>query len=521
VSGVTPVSASVYDVTLLGGDLAGFSGIVGLDISATPTIADQTGNALPTGDPAAANDETYLLDNAIPTVTVNQATGQADPTGTTPINFTVVFSEAIVVSTFTTADITSAGSVTWNITNPSGDRRNFTLTATAISQTSLVLTPTITAGRVTDDAGNGNQASTSTDNSVTFGDTAAPTVTINQAAGQADPTTVLPVRFTVVFSEPIATATFTPSDITSSGTAAGITWTITNSGDNRTFTVSATGVTAGGTIIPSISASRVTDVAGNLNLASTSTDNSVSFTIPPTATPTLSRTPTKTRTPTLSRTPTRRPTLTPVPLLPLVAINEFVPRPGHDWNNDGEINTDDEYIELINHGSIDVNLSGYSLDDEANIGSSPYKFPSITIKPGQRMVFYGDQTGLLLSDGGDGVRLLKPNGQLMDAFNYTTVGYPDQAYCRLPDNGGADDWNDTCYPTPGQRNSFGSFGTVVGTPLPQALCPFSDIAPADFVYAECDPFGNNIWRPAYWDDPGWLNGQYLPKTNSKWEIFAE
>jgi uncharacterized repeat protein (TIGR01451 family) len=228
-----------------------------------------------------------------------------------------------------------------------------------------------------------------------------------------------------------------------------------------------------------------------------------------------------TPTPSPQITATHRPTFTVVPPLPLVAINEFVPRPGHDWNGDGKINTGDEYIELLNHGVIDVNLNGYRLDDEANIGSAPYTLPNVTIKPGERIVFYGDQTGLLLSDGGDGVRLLKPNGQLMDAFNYTIVGYPDQAYCRLPDDGGADDWNDSCYPTPGLRNAHGSFGTVNSTPVPESLCPFSDLAPADFVIAECDPFGNNIWRPAYWDDPGWLNGQDLPKTNSKWEIFAD
>ena len=228
-----------------------------------------------------------------------------------------------------------------------------------------------------------------------------------------------------------------------------------------------------------------------------------------------------TPTPSPRATNTKKPTITVVPPQPLVAINEFVPRPGHDWNNDGKINTSDEYIELVNHGVIDVNLSGYRLDDEANIGSSPYTLPAVTIKPGERIVFYGDQTSLLLSDGGDGVRLLKSNGQLMDAFNYTTVGYPDQAYCRLPDNGGADDWNESCFPTPGLQNSRGSFGTVLSTPVSDTLCPFVDTAPMDFVFAECDPFGNNIWRPAYWDDPGWLNGQDLPKTNSKWEMFAD
>jgi hypothetical protein len=215
---------------------------------------------------------------------------------------------------------------------------------------------------------------------------------------------------------------------------------------------------------------------------------------------------------------TKPPTVVPPSL---VAINEFVPRPGHDWNGDGRIDTGDEYIELINHGVINVNLSGYKLDDEVNTGSMPYSLPAVTLKPGERVVFYSGQTGLLLSDGGDGVRLLKPNGQLMDAFNYATVGFPDQAYCRLPDDGGADDWNDSCFPTPGLRNARGSFGTVISTPMPEALCPFSDIAPYDFVFAECDPFGKHIWRPAYWDDPGWLNGQSLPAINSKWDVFAD
>ena len=45
----------------------------------------------------------------------------------------------------------------------------------------------IAAGVATDPATNPNAASTSTDNTVTW-DNVAPTVTINQAVGQADPT---------------------------------------------------------------------------------------------------------------------------------------------------------------------------------------------------------------------------------------------------------------------------------------------------------------------------------------------
>lgn len=238
-----------------------------------------------------------------------------------------------------------------------------------------------------------------------------------------------------------------------------------------------------------------------------------------TVTATPSATPTRTVAPTSFRTSTSA----PLPPPPLIAINEFLPRPGHDWNNDGIINVGDEYIELLNHGVIDVNLSGYRLDDEANIGSNPYTLPSVTLKPGERIVFYGSQTGLLLSDGGDGVRLLKPNGQLADAYNYSVVRYPDLAFCRIPDNGGADDWNQNCYPTPGMKNSLS--GSFLRPPteidVNEPLCPVADTLPEDFAEAECRPFGSNIWNRFYWDAKAWFGERILPHIQSKWDVYAD
>ncbi len=521
---VTPISSNVYDVTISGGDLASFNGTVGLNLSPAQNIIDIAGNALPTTEPLT--DETYTVDNTAPDVTVNQAAGQADPTGVLAVNFAVVFSEQIDPTTFTASDITQtggAGSVTWSIAD-SGDHTNFTLSAISLSSNGT-LVPSIAAGRVTDPAGNVNNASTWTDNSVDFQDNTPPTVTVNQATGQTDPTNTLPIRFTVVFSEPIDTRVFTASDITQSGTATGITWGITDSGDHRTFTLSATTVTGFGTLIPSIAANRVMDLVGNNNLASTSTDNTVSYVATlPTATRTSTpiRTPTKTRTP--SRTPTKYKTRTPIPAPPppLVAINEFVPRPGHDWNHDGVINNGDEYIELLNFGVVNVNLSGYSLDDEVNIGSSPYRLPAITMKPGERIVFYGSQTGLQLSDGGDAVRLNKPNGQLADAYNYSVVRFPDESFCRLPDNGGLDDWNQFCFPTPGMPNSQSE--SSVNPPTSgdeESLCPIADTLPQDFAFAECLPFGHKIWNSTYWDLNGWFGEKSLPGSPNKWTLFGD
>jgi hypothetical protein len=100
-------------------------------------------------------------------------------------------------------------------------------------------------------------------------DDLGPSVSVAQNSGQIDPTNSTPVSFDVVFSEPIDPASFTTADISFSGGAAGITWSITSLGDNVNFTLNATTVSVAGTIIPNIAASVIADLAGNLNFAST------------------------------------------------------------------------------------------------------------------------------------------------------------------------------------------------------------------------------------------------------------
>ena len=62
------------------------------------------------------------------------------------------------------------------------------------------------------------------------------------------------------------------------GTATGVTWNIINSGDDTIFTLQATATTSDGTIVPTIAASTVQTVSVKNNNASTSTDNSVTYT---------------------------------------------------------------------------------------------------------------------------------------------------------------------------------------------------------------------------------------------------
>src|SRR5205807_2013461 len=97
--------------------------------------------------------------------------------------------------------------------------------------------------------------------------------TINQAVGQADPVHAGPIVFTVVFSEPVQS--FVASEVSFAGSTVGGVLVALVSGTGPTYTVSVSGMTGNGTVIASIAGSTVVDLAGNLNLASTSTDNTV------------------------------------------------------------------------------------------------------------------------------------------------------------------------------------------------------------------------------------------------------
>src|SRR5216117_1438080 len=232
---------------------------------------DAAGN---TNTASTSTDNSVSFDATRPAVTINQAAGQADPTNSSPINFTAVFSGP--VSGFTGAGVTISGTAGGTKTvTVSGGPSTYTVAVSGMTTDGTVLA-SIPAGVAQDAAGNLNTASTSTDNTVSF-DATPPTVTINQAVGQADPTSASPINFTAVFSKPVSG--FTGTDVTIGGTAGG-TKTVTVSGGPSTYTVAVSGMSSAGTVIASISAGVAQDAAGNLNTASTSTDNSVSFTPP-------------------------------------------------------------------------------------------------------------------------------------------------------------------------------------------------------------------------------------------------
>jgi len=114
-----------------------------------------------------------------------------------------------------------------------------------------------------------------------------PTVTIDQAIAQSDPTSVSPVHFTVTFSEDVSG--FDASDISFAGsTSASLTAIVT--GGPAVFDVAISGMTSSGLVVATIPAGAAVNAASISNLASTSIDNTVTYnpSAPPAGLPVIS-----------------------------------------------------------------------------------------------------------------------------------------------------------------------------------------------------------------------------------------
>jgi hypothetical protein len=203
-----------------------------------------------------------------------------------------------------------------------------------------------------------------------------------------------------------------------------------------------------------------------------------------------------------------------------MVINEFLPRAGTDWNHDGAVNIYDEFIELKNLGPIDVDLANWKLDDAAELGSPMFTLPSFQLKPGERAVFYGLTTRILLEDSGDTVRLINPQSIVIDARGYGVVEHVDESHCRIPDGYY---WRLACFATPGNENALTGVAPapapiVLGAPPP---CLLADTVPDAFRQAECEGFGGDMWDRTYWDDEAGFDQFPAGSALTKWRTSVE
>ncbi len=151
---------------------------------------------------------------------MNRQSGQVDPAEVGPIEFTVTFSEP--VTGLTGADFEVSGTVGGTTTvTLSGSGDTYTASVSGMTTPGTVVLTLPQDAAVSSVTGLGNDASTSTDNTVRWSPP-APTVTVEQAAGQADPASAGPVQFTVTFSEDVTG--LTGADLAGRGPRAGRRW---------------------------------------------------------------------------------------------------------------------------------------------------------------------------------------------------------------------------------------------------------------------------------------------------------
>jgi len=107
-----------------------------------------------------------------------------------------------------------------------------------------------------------------------------------------------------------------------------------------------------------------------------------------------------------------------------IRISEYLPAPAAN---------SEEWIELYNSGSIDVDLRGWSIDD-AEGGSSPYIIPeSLIIKSQSYLVLPQSTTKVQLNNSSDEVRLIDPDQKVIDAVSYAAT-HSDISWSKIDTN---------------------------------------------------------------------------------------
>ena len=118
-----------------------------------------------------------------------------------------------------------------------------------------------------------------------------------------------------------------------------------------------------------------------------------------------------------------------------IQMIEALPRPTRDWNGDGNIDSGDEYVRLINRGAQPVALAGWQLFDSntAAEGSARFTFTAAHVLPAQaELLLWRSETHLVLNDARDHLYLFLPGGGLADEV-FWEEAEPDTRFVRVGD----------------------------------------------------------------------------------------
>ena len=249
----SPGACALYTVTANIGTVTSGSAIA-LELLNNGSIVDQSSQALTAG----LIGDGYTIDQIKPTVTVNQKpSGQADPTTKLPIVFTAVFSEPIngLIVGDVTLGGTAAGKTVSSIATINATTYEIIVDGLTSDGTVIASIP---LNAVTDAANNGNSASTSTDNTVTYNGTPGTVTGVSSptANGTYRAGTVIPV--TVTFTKPVV-VTGTPQLTLATGAPA--TTTVNYTGGSGTAVLTFTYTVGAGNVSPDLDYTSATALA--------------------------------------------------------------------------------------------------------------------------------------------------------------------------------------------------------------------------------------------------------------------
>jgi len=239
------------------------------------TVADLATNA---GPVAASTAATVTIDRTAPTASL---TAPTSPTNAATLTYTATFNES--VTGVAAGDFSVTGTATGCVIGaPSGSGASRTIALTGCSNGTVVLT--LTAGTVSDLAGNGGPAVDVTASSVLI-NRSGPSVTAF-APSTASPTNATTISYGLTFD--VSVTGLTAGDFGHTGSATGCT-VGAPAGAGASYTIAVTGC-SGGTLALTLNANTVADLGSNVGPASPSTASTVTIdrTAPTTGAPTAS-----------------------------------------------------------------------------------------------------------------------------------------------------------------------------------------------------------------------------------------
>ena len=198
VTRVAMVSGSTgdYDITISGGDLAGYNGLVGAGFVSSPTVTDIAGNALVGITPASAA-QTYTMDNSNPSVTITSSVLTLGGTSTAALTFTLGQSS----TDFVLADIDLTGGT---LSAFAGSGTTYTATFTPRSGFSGTATISVDAGSFSNASGIYNSLGSL---NLTVDTTSPSVVSLQSTTSNGIYKAGSTINITVTFDETIAVVT--------------------------------------------------------------------------------------------------------------------------------------------------------------------------------------------------------------------------------------------------------------------------------------------------------------------------